>query len=94
MIGAELSHCDQRVRDVATSGHREFVQLIVHHLPQQAGSNRPTIASGIASIMVGAVMLATVVPDRSRPMQERLYGIFRVRDDGHLESGDFQERAA
>ena len=31
---------------------------------------------------VGAVMLATVVvPDRSRPMQERLYGIFGVSDD-------------
>jgi hypothetical protein len=67
---------------------------MVDHLPQQAGLDRPTIASGIASLMVGAVMLATVVPDRSRPMQERLYGIFRVSDDGHLESGDFQVRAA
>jgi TetR/AcrR family transcriptional repressor of nem operon len=65
MIGAELSHCDQRVRDVAIRSHREFVQLIVDHLPRQAGSDSPTIASGIASMMVGAVMLANVAPDQA-----------------------------
>lgn len=69
--------------DVALSSHREFVQLIVDHLPQRTGSDSLTIASGIVSTLVGATMLANALqtrrlPDRSWPVQERLYGSFRV----------------
>jgi TetR/AcrR family transcriptional regulator, transcriptional repressor for nem operon len=65
MIGAEFSHYDQRVRDVAINGYQRLVLLIADHLPQQAKSDNLTRASGIVSTMVGAVMLANIAPDQA-----------------------------
>ncbi|MBB5058077.1 TetR/AcrR family transcriptional repressor of nem operon [Granulicella aggregans] len=63
MIGAELSHYDRGVRDVAVSAYDHIVQLIASQLPQQNKKKRLRIASGIVSTMVGAVTLARIAPD-------------------------------
>jgi TetR/AcrR family transcriptional repressor of nem operon len=65
MLGAELSHCDARVRAVATGGHRRLVRLIADRLTHLAKADRLAAASGIASTMVGAVMLANIASDKA-----------------------------
>jgi TetR/AcrR family transcriptional repressor of nem operon len=64
MIGAELSHCDERARNVATLGYKGLVQLVSEYLPHQSEPERIRRASGIVSTMAGAVMLANIAPDR------------------------------
>ena len=62
-LGAELSHADPQVREVARKGYQHLVQLIAKHHPQLTKSEALVSASGIVSTMVGAVTLADIAPN-------------------------------
>jgi TetR/AcrR family transcriptional regulator, transcriptional repressor for nem operon len=63
MLGAELSHADPQVREVAMNGYRHLIQLIATHYPGLTKSEALLNASGIVSTIVGAVTLADIAPD-------------------------------
>ena len=61
MIGVELSHCNQQIRDGAISSFERLVQVIANLLPHR--HDNLVRAGGIVSTMVGAVMLANIASD-------------------------------
>jgi TetR/AcrR family transcriptional repressor of nem operon len=63
MLGAELSHSDPQVREVAINGYQRIVQLIADHLTHRTRREALAIASGILSTLVGAVTLADIALD-------------------------------
>lgn len=63
MLGAELSHSDPQVREVAVNGHLRIVQLIADHLTHRTRREALATASGIVSTLVGAVTLADIALD-------------------------------
>jgi TetR/AcrR family transcriptional repressor of nem operon len=66
MLGAELTHCDQQLREVATTGHQRLVRLIADRLTHLPRPKRMVTASAIVSTMVGAVTLANIAPDPAK----------------------------
>jgi TetR/AcrR family transcriptional regulator, transcriptional repressor for nem operon len=65
MIGAELSHCEPKVRGIAINGYQRLVQLLADRLPQLGKDEALAVSSGLVSTMVGAVMLSNIAPDKA-----------------------------
>lgn len=65
MLGAELTHCDPRVRAVAMTGYQRLVQLIADRRTHLSRPEALAIASGTVSTMAGAVVLANITQDRA-----------------------------
>jgi len=63
MLGAELSHSDQQVREVAMNGYQGLVQLVADQFGHLTRREAVATASGILSTLVGAVTLAEIAPD-------------------------------
>ena len=63
MLGAELSHSDPEVRQVAIYGYQRIVQLIADHLTNRTRREALATASAILSTLVGAVTLADIALD-------------------------------
>jgi TetR/AcrR family transcriptional repressor of nem operon len=65
MIGAELGQCDLQVRAVAMEGYKRLEEMLAAHLTHLSKAEAARVASGVASTMVGAVMLAKIAPDKA-----------------------------
>jgi hypothetical protein len=59
MIGAELGHCDQRIRDVATSGHRDSSNSLL----------KPALAPIVSTERHGN--FSEMMPSMRKPFQPR-----------------------
>ncbi len=65
MIGAELSHCGPKAREVAMNGYQRLVQVLADRLPHLGKDEALAASSGLVSTMVGAVMLSNIAPDKA-----------------------------
>jgi TetR/AcrR family transcriptional repressor of nem operon len=65
MIGAELSHCEPKVREIAMNGYQRMVQLLAERLTKMSKGDALAAASGVVSTMVGAVMLSNIASDKA-----------------------------
>jgi TetR/AcrR family transcriptional repressor of nem operon len=64
-IGAELSHCEPQVRTVAIDGYQRVVKLLADRLMDLGRDDALATASGVVSMMTGAVMVANIAPDKA-----------------------------
>jgi TetR/AcrR family transcriptional repressor of nem operon len=64
-IGAELSHCEAQVRAVAIDGYQRVVKLLADRLMDLGRDDALAAASGVVSMMTGAVMVANIAPDKA-----------------------------
>ena len=64
-IGAELSHCEPPVRTVAIDGYQRVVKLLADRLMDLGRDDALAAASGVVSMMTGAVMVANIAPDKA-----------------------------
>ncbi|WP_433974320.1 TetR/AcrR family transcriptional regulator [Tunturiibacter lichenicola] len=64
-IGAELGHCEAQVRAVAIDGYQRVVKLLADRLMDLGRDDALAAASGVVSMMTGAVMVANIAPDKA-----------------------------
>ena len=60
MSGAELAHCDPKIRSIAMNGHARLVESIRDQLIRLGRKNASALASNITSTLVGAVTLSNI----------------------------------
>ena len=65
MLGSELTHCDAKIRSIATDGHTRLVEFIREQLIRLGRKNASALASGITSTLVGAVTLSNIANEDS-----------------------------
>jgi TetR/AcrR family transcriptional repressor of nem operon len=65
MLGSELKRSSEAIRNVAVLGYERFVDLIEAHLEQLDKAHPRTLATAIASSLVGAVTLASIAPQKA-----------------------------
>jgi TetR/AcrR family transcriptional regulator, transcriptional repressor for nem operon len=81
MVGAELSHCDLQVRTVAMDGYKRLEEMIAARLTHLSKAEARSVASSVVSTMVGAVMLAKIMPDKAaaRSILSNAHALVRER---------------
>jgi len=65
MLGSELKHADDHIRDLAMLGFQRFVALIEAELVKLGKPQARMLATGMGSILVGAVTLASITPHKA-----------------------------
>ena len=65
MLGSELTHCDAKIRSIATDGYTRLVEFIREQLIRLGRKNASALASGITSTLVGAVTLSNIANEDS-----------------------------
>ena len=69
MLGSELKHTSEDLRNVALLGYERFVRLLENHLAKMGKPHPRTLATAISSALVGAVTLATIDSQGTRAKQ-------------------------
>ena len=64
-LGAELTRCDDKTRDVATQGLRDYVGVLASHLESLKPGEAKNRAMAIFATMVGALILARISNDET-----------------------------
>ena len=90
MLGAELSHCDTEIRDVAMDAHETFVTLIADRLTHLPRAGARAVAGGIVSTMVGAVTLSRIAPEKAAA--EAILRDAQAMIEPHLAAADAESR--
>lgn len=62
-LGSELARRDERTRNAAIEGFLQLSRLIASHLETVPSRKRAEMSMAIVSAMVGAIILARIVPD-------------------------------
>ena len=79
-LGAELARCEEKTRDAATQGLRDYVGVLASHLDSPNPGEAKNRAMAIFATMVGALILARIANDRKlsqaflRNAQEMILG--------------------
>jgi TetR/AcrR family transcriptional regulator, transcriptional repressor for nem operon len=62
-LGAELARCDEKTRDAATRGLRDYISVLASHLDRLKPGEAKNRATAIFATMVGALILARIAND-------------------------------
>ena len=63
-LGAELSRCEEKTRDAATQGLRDYIGVLASHLDSLKPGEAKNRAMAIFATMVGALTLARIANDK------------------------------
>ena len=62
-LGAELARCEEKTRDAATQGLRDYIGVLASHLDSLKPGEAKNRAMAIFATMVGALILARIADD-------------------------------